>query len=190
VALDLAPFDDSFLEGFSHLVPHRDSKYTSEFREILKEHGTGVVLIPPRAPNCNPHAERFVRSLKEECLDRMILFGRGPLERSLRDYGRHYHEERNHQGLGNKLIEFKPNGENSPVVECRERLGGLLRYYYRAAASPQPKFSLQQTPIPLASPRSASDRFGNPIDALLSAVCCSLRRQSRHGHTFCTIRGR
>ncbi len=62
----------------------------------------------------------------------MILFGRGSLERSLREYGRHYHGERNHQGLGNKLIDSQPNAGNGSAVECRERLGGLLRYYYRA----------------------------------------------------------
>jgi transposase InsO family protein len=97
IALDLAAFDDSFLRGYSHLIIDRDSKYTTEFREILKENDVDVVPIPPKSPNCNPHAERFVRSVKEECLDRMILFGRGSLERSLREYGRHYHGERNHQ---------------------------------------------------------------------------------------------
>jgi hypothetical protein len=83
VALDLAAFVNSFLKGFSHFIINRDSKYTDEFREILKENGTDVVQIPPRAPNCTPYAERFVRSIKEECLERMILFGRGPLEREL-----------------------------------------------------------------------------------------------------------
>jgi putative transposase len=112
VALDLAAFDTSFLKVFSHLILDRDSKYTDEFREILKENGTDVVPIPPRAPNCNPHAERFVRSIKEECLERMILFGRSSLERALLEYCRHYHGERNHQGLGNKLIDSEPKGGN------------------------------------------------------------------------------
>ena len=76
VALDLAAFNDSFLRGYSHLIIDRDSKYTTEFQEILKENDVDVVPIPPKSPNCNPHAERFVRSVKEECLDRMILFGR------------------------------------------------------------------------------------------------------------------
>ncbi len=134
VALDLAAFDDSFLRGYSHLIIDRDSKYTTEFREILKENDVDVVPIPPKSPNCNPHAERFVRSVKEECLDRMILFGRNALERALREYRFHYLRERNHQGLGNALLESSPNDVCGPRVECRERLGGLLRYYHRAAA--------------------------------------------------------
>ena len=86
VALDLAAFNESFLRGYSHLIIDRDSKYTTEFREILRENDVDVVPIPPKSPNCNPHAERFVRSVKEECLDRMILFGRNALERALREY--------------------------------------------------------------------------------------------------------
>ena len=134
IALDLAAFDDSFLRGYSHLIIDRDSKYTTEFREILKENDVDVVPIPPKSPNCNPHAERFVRSVKEECLDRMILLGRGLLERSLREYGRHYHGERNHQGLRNRLIDPPSHQVSNPTIACRERLGGLLRYYYRAAS--------------------------------------------------------
>ncbi len=134
VGLDITAFDDSFLQGYSHLIIDRDSKYTTEFREILQENDVGVVLIPPKSPNCNPHAERFVRSIKEECLDRMILFGRNALERALREYGRHYLRERNHQGLGNSLIESIPHASDGPTVACSERLGGLLRYYYRCAA--------------------------------------------------------
>jgi transposase InsO family protein len=135
IALDLAAFDDSFLRGYSHLIIDRDSKYTTEFREILKENDVDIVLIPPKSPNCNPHAERFVRSIKEEeCLDRVILFGRTALERALREYGRHYLRERNHQGLSNSLFEPIPQDADGPSLECRERLGGLLRYYYRTAA--------------------------------------------------------
>ena len=134
VALDLAAFDDSFLRGYSHLIIDRDSKYTTEFREILKENDVDVVPIPPKSPNCNPHAERFVRSVKEECLDRMILFGRSALERALREYRLYYLHERNHQGLGNQLLDPSPQDAHGPNVQCRERLGGLLRYYYRTAA--------------------------------------------------------
>ena len=134
VALDLAAFDDSFLRGYSHLIIDRDSKYTTDFREILKENGVVVVPISPKSPNCNPHAERFVRSVKEECLDRMILFGRNALKRALREYRLHYLRERNHKSLDNTLLESLPNDVGGPRVECRERLGGLLRYYHRAAA--------------------------------------------------------
>ncbi len=114
--------------------PPISSEIMTEFREILKENDVDVVLIPPKSPNCNPHAERFVRSIKEECLDRVILFGRTTLERALREYGRHYLRERNHQGLGNSLLEPIPQDADGPSLECRERLGGPLRYYYRTAA--------------------------------------------------------
>ena len=134
VTLDIAAFGDSFLQGYTYLIIDRDSKYTTEFREILKENDMGIVLIPPKSPNCNPHAERFVRSVKEECLDRMILFGRSALQRALEEYRVHYLRDRNHQGLGNHLLEPISPDADGPRVECRERLGGLLRYYYRAAA--------------------------------------------------------
>ena len=78
--------------------------------------------------------ERFLRSIKEECLNRMVLLGRNALERALREYRLHYLRERNHQGLGNRLLEDFPQDADGPSVECRERLGGLLRYYYRGAA--------------------------------------------------------
>ena len=88
-----------------------------------------------RAPNCNAFAERFVRSIKEECLDRMILFGEASLRRALTEYVAHYHAERNHQGVDNRLLEppDTSNAANEPVYR-RERLGGILNYYYREAA--------------------------------------------------------
>jgi len=92
------------------------------------------VLLPPRSPNLNSYPERFTRSLKFEALNRMIFFGEGSLRSALKSYVLHYHSERNHQGLENKLID--PGSEVGSVagkIECRERLGGLLRYYHRAA---------------------------------------------------------
>ena len=86
-----------------------------------------VVPIPPKSPNCNPHAERFVRSVKEECLDRMILFGRNALERALREYRLHYLRERNHQGLGNQLIESISRMPMRPPVNRPTRIFGPLR---------------------------------------------------------------
>ena len=135
VALDLAAFDDSFLRGFTHLVIDRDGKYGGEFREILKDEGIETVPIPPKSPNCNPIAERFVRSIKEDCLNRMILFGERALRRAIREYLSYFHGERNHQGLGNDLIEPGPEvGAIIGEIERKERLGGLLNYYYRTAA--------------------------------------------------------
>ena len=105
-------------------------------REFLEQNtDTEVVLLPPKSPNLNAYMERWFRSLKSECLDRMIFFGRRSLEKAVREYVQHYHGERHHQGLGNELIE--PNGDAGSVagkIECRERLGGLLKYYHRRAA--------------------------------------------------------
>ena len=90
--------------------------------------------LPPRSPNLNAFAEGFARSIKEECLDRMILVGEGSLRRAVAQFCEHYHRERNHQGLENSIIEldFSPGDEGE--INCRERLGGLLRYYHRDAA--------------------------------------------------------
>jgi putative transposase len=111
----------------------RDSKWTDEFRRIVQGAGMRIVLIPVRAPNANAYAERFVRSIREECLDRLILFGERRLLRALDEFVAHYHGERNHQGLGNELITPAAAAAGGTQVRCRDRLGGLLRYYHRAA---------------------------------------------------------
>ena len=96
---------------------------------------TTVVLLPPKSPNLNTYMERWFRSLKSECLDRMISLGRKSLENAVREYVEHYHAERNHQGLGNKLIEPDQDaGSAMGRIECRERLGGMLKYDHRRAA--------------------------------------------------------
>ena len=87
-ALDLVAFDDSFLRGTTHLILDRDTKFTAGFVEILKEPGVDAVKIPARSPNCNPHAERWVKSIKEECLSRLVLLGRGSLDRAIAQSGR------------------------------------------------------------------------------------------------------
>ncbi|WP_261342286.1 transposase [Polystyrenella longa] len=93
------------------------------------------MLLPPKSPNMNAYLERFMRSLKSECLNKMIFFGQHSLERALKEYVAHYHFERNHQGLGNQLIDpGEEVGSIAGKVECREHLGGLLKYYYRDAA--------------------------------------------------------
>ncbi len=94
--------------------------------------------MPPRSPNLNAFAERFVRSIKEECLDRMIFFGEASLRHAVTEYIEHYHAERPHQGIGN-IIPFptkRPDHQprDRPVV-CRERLGGLLKSYHRKEAA-------------------------------------------------------
>jgi transposase InsO family protein len=95
--------------------------------------GVRVILTPIQGPNANAYAERFVRSIREECLDRLMLFGERRLLRVLDEFVAHYHGERNHQGLGNDLIAPEPRSLAGIQVRCRERLGGLLRYYHRAA---------------------------------------------------------
>jgi putative transposase len=94
------------------------------------------VPLPPRSPNLNAYAERWVRSVKEECLSRVILFGDASLRQALTHYVEHFHHERNHQGKGNVLL--FPTGsqdtEREGPIQCRERLGGLLKYYMREAA--------------------------------------------------------
>ena len=124
---------DGFLAGHRVLICDRDSKWTEEFRGLLEGAGVRIVLTPLRAPNANAHAERFVRSIREECLDRLILFGERRLIRAVDEFVAHYHRERNHQGLGNGLIAPGSCRLVGPQIRCRERLGGLLRYYHRAA---------------------------------------------------------
>ncbi len=104
-------------------------------RRRLKHAGVDVVRLPPRSPHLTPHIERFMRSIKEECRGRMIFFGEQSLREAINAFCEHYHHERNHQGLGNHLIDPGDEvGITEGAIACRERLGGLLRYYYRQAA--------------------------------------------------------
>jgi transposase InsO family protein len=115
------------------LICDRDQKWSGEVRRGLQDAGIRVVRIPVRAPNANAHAERFVRSIKEECLDRMIPIGEQHFRRAVAQFVEHYHGERNHQGLGNRLIGGSPVIDRTRRVRCHRRLGGLLNYYERAA---------------------------------------------------------
>ena len=125
---------DGFLCGCRYLIHDRSSLFTREFLAILKSGGVKSVRLPACSPNLNAFAERFVKSVKTECLDRLILIGEGSLRRAVDQFCDHYHLERNHQGLENKIIdpEFGSAGEGE--VPCGERLGGLLRYYHQDAA--------------------------------------------------------
>ena len=126
-----------YLNGRRYLLHDRDQKFCREFRETLAGDGVKCLTLPARSPNLNSYSERWVHSVKAECLNQLILFGEGSLRRALRNFCAHYHAERNHQGKENRLL-FHPGG---PVdcarggnVCCRERLGGLLKYYHREAA--------------------------------------------------------
>ena len=112
----------------------RDPLYTEGFRRILGQGGVKAVRLPARSPNLNAFAERFVLSIKTECLDRLVPLGEAHLRRAILEYTEHYHEERNHQGLDNELIVPAKATNGVGEVARRERLGGLLSYYCRKAA--------------------------------------------------------
>jgi transposase InsO family protein len=126
-----------YLNNCRYVLHDRDAKFCAEFRETLAAGGVKCLPLPPRSPNLNAFAERWVRSVREECLSKLILFGEASLRRALIQFQEHYHGERNHQGKGNVLLfpranELPKNSGSS--IECRERLGGLLKYYHRRAA--------------------------------------------------------
>jgi transposase InsO family protein len=135
IARNLTDSVDGLLNGRRYLIHDRDPLFTDEFLCTLKDAGVQSVKLPPSSPNLNAHAERFVRSIKESCLERLILFGESSLRTAVQNFVAHYHSERNHQGLGNGLIRPDPAHIGAAgIVQCRERLGGMLNYYYRAAA--------------------------------------------------------
>ena len=125
-----------FLAPGQYLIHDRDGKYCPAFQQIVDAAGVERVPLPPRSPNLNAYAERWVRSIKEECLSRLILFGEASLRHALTQYVEHFHSERNHQGKGNVLLfpAVSHDTERQGLIQCRERLGGLLKYYAREAA--------------------------------------------------------
>ncbi len=135
IARNLTDVVDGFLNGKRYVLMDRDGKFCPTFQAMLRAEDIEPVVLPARSPNLNAHLERFHRSLKEECLDRLIFFGENSLRKAIAAFLAHFHSERNHQGLGNKLIEPGDEvGRRGGEVACRERLGGMLRYYYRKAA--------------------------------------------------------
>jgi len=123
IARNLTDSVDGLLMGKRYLIHDRDPLFTEEFLCTLKNAGVKSVKLPPRSPNLNAHAERFVRSIKESCLERLILFGESSLRTAIQNFTAHYHSERNHQGLGNLLIQPDPDHLiNTGTVQCRERL--------------------------------------------------------------------
>ena len=126
--------DSGLLSEGRLLLCDRDPKWSSGVERWLGTAGVHVVRTPPSAPNCNAYAERFVRSIKEECLDRIVPLGERHLRRTLQEFVAHYHRERNHQGLVNELIERPSAQRVTGPVRCRQRVGGILNFYYRPAA--------------------------------------------------------
>jgi len=126
-----------FLGNCRYLIHDRDTKYCHSFREIIESGDVKPLRLPARSPNLNAYSERWVKSVKEECLSKLILFGETSLRRALREYLVHYDAERNHQGKDNVLLfptATKAINHDGGSVGCKERLGGLLKYYHRDAA--------------------------------------------------------
>ncbi|MGB7845184.1 MAG: helix-turn-helix domain-containing protein [Candidatus Acidiferrum sp.] len=126
-----------FLRSCRYLLHDRDMKFCASFRELIESGSIKTIRMPARSPNLNSFAERWVRSVKEECLSKLILFGERSLRRALQQYLVHYHEERNHQGKENLILfPLKREGarDRKAAMRCRERMGGLLKYYEREAA--------------------------------------------------------
>jgi putative transposase len=136
VARNVTMAEWGFLSPAQYLIHDRDTKFCPAFQPIIDDTGVERVVLPPRSPNLNAYAERWVRSVKEECLSRLILFGEASLRHALTQYVEHYHHERNHQGKGNVLLfpMVSPDAERAGPIQCRERLGGLLKYYTCEAA--------------------------------------------------------
>jgi putative transposase len=129
----LTAAEDGLLVQHHVLICDRDTKWSAPVRARLGEAGIRVVQTPYRAPNANASAERFVRSITQKCLSRVIPFGERHLRRTIAQDVAHDHRERNHQGLDNALIDDRTHGPTGKRIRRRPRLGGLLNYYERAA---------------------------------------------------------
>ncbi len=137
MARNMTMAGEGMLNGCRYLLHDRDAKFCAAFDEIFRSAGIQLLLLPARSPNLNAYVERWNRSVKEDCLSRMILFGGASLRHVLSNYAQHFHSERNHQGKGNMILFpalVDRIGESSGEIRTRERLGGLLKFYYRKAA--------------------------------------------------------
>ena len=135
VGRNLTDWQAGALRAKQYLIIDRDTKYSEQFRRLIRDNGTKVIRLPPRSPNLNAYAERFVRSIKDECLNRMIFIGPASLRRAVAEYMDHYHRERNRQGLENRLIHAPAIvAATDGAIYRHARLGGTLNFYYRPAA--------------------------------------------------------
>jgi transposase InsO family protein len=127
---------DGALRSIRFVLHDRDSKFCASFRDTLRSAGVQPLLLPAHSPNLNAFAERWVRSVKSECLSKLILFGEPSLRRAVTQFIEHYHFERPHQGKGNQLLfpsPVSPPSRRPERIQCDERLGGLLKFYRRVA---------------------------------------------------------
>jgi transposase InsO family protein len=138
IACNVTMADWGFLASGQYLIHDRDGKFCPALQHIIDAAGVKRVPLPPRSPNLNAYAERWVRSVKEEALSRLVLFGECSLWHVLTEYVTHFHHERPHQGKGNEVLIpmpcSKPQRGDHGRLQCRERLGGLLKFYNREAA--------------------------------------------------------
>lgn len=126
-----------FLSSYRYLIHDRDSKFCKSFCRIIRSGGVEPLKLPPQSPNLNAFSERWVLSIKSECISGLIFFGEESLRRALKEYTNHYHQERNHQGKNNHLLfpsQDCDSRDPNSKIECRNRLGSVLKYYYRKAA--------------------------------------------------------
>jgi transposase InsO family protein len=131
MARNLTDAFSGFLKNKKYVIRDRDPLYTDAFIKILKAGGIEAIKSMPMAPNFSPFIERFIGSIKAECLDKMLIFGEAHLRYIIKNYVDHYHFERPHQSLNNNIIDPPPNGKGEII--CQERLGGMLKFYRRAA---------------------------------------------------------
>jgi len=127
---------DGSLLQIRFFLQDRDSKFCASFQDTLRSAGIQPLRLPARSPNLNAFAERWVRTIKTECLSKLILFGEVSLRRAVTQFLAHYHAERPHQGKGNQLLfpaRVPPQERHVGRIQCHERLGGLLKFYQRAA---------------------------------------------------------
>jgi transposase InsO family protein len=144
IARNLTDGEDGFLLHCRYLI-HDDPLFTKAFQETLESSGVRSVRLPSRSSNLNAYAERFFRSIKSECLAQVIPIGEAHLRRAVREYVEHYHGERNHQGISNRLIDSCGDElRRSGSIERRERLGGLLP----TASSMHTRASMERTSAP------------------------------------------
>ena len=136
MARNITMVDWGFLSPGQYLIHDRDGKYCPAFQQMIEAVGAKPIALPPRSPNLNAYAERWIRSVKDETLSRLILFGERSLRYALNEYVTHYHTERPHQGKGNVVLMPLPpyRAERQGPIRCHERLGGLLKYYAQEAA--------------------------------------------------------
>jgi transposase InsO family protein len=136
MARNLTMEEWGILKPGQYLIHDGDKKFCASFKDILDNSGVKRVPLPPRSPWLNAYSERWIQSVKTEALSRMILFGERSLRHVLGEYVTHFHEERPHQGKGNRILfpSAQPEPGSEGTIEYQERLGGLLKYYHRKAA--------------------------------------------------------